>query len=132
MWMQMLEEMIFLGTWFSYSKILSYNPNMVIVKCWLCSLCCMIYSCSLFILHFFLIYFTFVYHSLFLSYHCWPLVCSLCLWICLFFVIFTSLLYFLDSTCKWHHTVSFCVFSTQYNTIHIAVSGRISFYSMVE
>ena len=31
-----------------------------------------------------------------------PLLCSLYLWVCFFFVIFTSLLYFLDSTFKWY------------------------------
>ena len=34
-----------------------------------------------------------------------PLVCSQHLWVCFFFAIFTSLLYFLDSTYMWHHTV---------------------------
>ena len=33
--------------------------------------------------------------------HWFPLVCSLCLRVCFFFVIFTSLLYFSDSTYKW-------------------------------
>ena len=35
----------------------------------------------------------------------WPLVCSLYLWVCFFFVIFTSLLYSLDTTYKWYHIV---------------------------
>ena len=35
-----------------------------------------------------------------------PLVCSLYLLSRFFFVIFTSLLYFLDSTYKWSHTIS--------------------------
>ena len=33
------------------------------------------------------------------------LVCSLCLWV-IFFVMFTSLLYFLNFTQKWYHSVS--------------------------
>ena len=33
------------------------------------------------------------------------LVCSLHLWVCVCFVIFTSLYYLLDPTYKWYHTV---------------------------
>ena len=42
--------------------------------------------------------------------------CSLYMWVCFFFVIFTSLLYFLESTYKWYHTifVFFCLISLAY------------------
>ena len=36
-------------------------------------------------------------------------VCSSYLWVCFFFVIFTSLFYFLDSTYKWYHYHSLSV-----------------------
>ena len=61
-------------------------------------------------------------------------VCSLYQWVCFFFVIFTSLLYFLDSTYKWHHKV-FVFFSLTYSfsimsskSIHVAANDRILFF----
>ena len=40
------------------------------------------------------------------------------LWVCFFFVIVTSLLYFLDSICKWYHTV-FVFLCLTYFTLHM-------------
>ena len=47
--------------------------------------------------------------------HWQTLVCSL--WVCFYFVIFTSLFYFLDSTYKWYHTV-FTLLRLTYFTEH--------------
>ena len=47
---------------------------------------------------------------------------SLCLWVCFYFVIFICLFYFLDSTCKWKHTVFafLClIYFIKYNTLQV-------------
>ena len=41
---------------------------------------------------------------------CLALVCSLYTWLCFFYVIFTSLLCFLDSTYKWYHSDPMIIF----------------------
>ena len=40
-------------------------------------------------------------------------------YICLFFLIFTSLFYFLDSTCKWYHTLLSLTYFTKHNTLQV-------------
>ena len=55
--------------------------------------------------------------SLFPSPHWLSLVCSLYLWVCFFFVIFTSLMYFFDSSYKWYHSVFFLTYFTYHNTL---------------
>ena len=45
--------------------------------------------------------FPFILHSP----HREPITCSHYVWVCFFFVRFISWLYFLDSPCKWYHTV---------------------------
>ena len=71
---------------------------------------------------------------------CFPfcLLCSLYLWVCFFFVIFIRLLYFIDSTHKWIHTVFAFLWLislgiTPSKSIHVATNGNISFlfYSWV-
>ena len=58
--------------------------------------------------------------SLFPSPHWLSLVCSLYLWVCFFFVIFTSLMYFLDFSYKWYHTVFFFLtYFTYHNTLQV-------------
>ena len=68
--------------------------------------------------------------------HHWqPLVCFL--YSCLFFVIFISLLYFLDSIYKGYYTVFVFVWPISLSitlsktTIHVAVNGKISFQGWV-
>ena len=58
---------------------------------------------------------------------------SLYLWVCLFFVIFTSLLYFLGSTCKWYHTVVVFLWLISLSiipakSINVASNGKILFF----
>ena len=69
--------------------------------------------------------------SLLPSPHWVSLVCSLYLWVCFFFVIFTSLMYFLDSSYKWYHTVFFfwliSLIIIPSRSIHVVANGRISF-----
>ena len=56
-----------------------------------------------------------------------PLVCSPCLWICFFCVIFTSLLCFLNSIYKWYHVAFIfvlffkCVLIMQFSDFHSEV-----------
>ena len=77
-------------------------PLIVIIKYWIHSLCCTIYPCSLF-----------MHNSLYLLIPC-PYSASPLATTRLFsvpvnlflFVIFTSLLYFVDSMYKWCHTVN--------------------------
>ena len=58
--------------------------------------------------------------------HWQPLVCSLHLRDCFFIVIFTSLLYFLDSTYEWYHTLFVFLWLTlPSKSIHIAANGKI-------
>ena len=58
--------------------------------------------------------------SLLPSPHWVSLVCSLYLWVCFSFVIFTSLMYFLDSSYKWYHTVFFFLtYFTYHNTLQV-------------
>ena len=64
-----------------------------------------------------------------------PLVCSL--FLCFLFVIFTHWLYFLDSLCKWYRKlfvfpwlISLSMMSSK--SIHVAASGKISFFFMAE
>ena len=66
----------------------------------------------------------------------YPLVCSLYLWVCFFFVIFTWLLYFLDLTYKWYHTAFvflwFILFNIMsFKSIHVAANCKIFFDSQL-
>ena len=61
--------------------------------------------------------------------HLQPLVCSL--WAYFFFVIFNSLLYFLDSMYKWYHTVFvflwlFSLSIMPSKPVHVAANCKIS------
>ena len=66
--------------------------------------------------------------------HWWPLVCSLYLWVCLFSVLFTSLMYFLDSMlymlsysiCFSLSDISLSVMASK--SMHVAANGKISFF----
>ena len=70
-----------------------YTPFIVIKKYWLRSIFCLICSCSLFL------YLLLCYP--YIAFPCFPLpTCSLYLWICFIFVIFTMWFYFLNSTYK--------------------------------
>ena len=64
-----------------------------------------------------------------------PLGHCLCLWVCFFLVIFTNLLYFVDSTCKWCHMVfdflclthfTFSMMLSKFT--HVAANGKNSFF----
>ena len=59
------------------------------------------------------------------------------IWVCFFFVIFTSLFYFLDSKYKWYHIVlvflsliSLRIMPSKF--IHVVVSDKISFFFVTE
>ena len=76
----------------------------VIIKYWLYSLWYILVAYFVQNNLYHLIPYPYIAPSLSLS-HLKPLVCSLYLWVYFFFVILTSLLYFLDPTHQWYHTV---------------------------
>ena len=118
-----------------YTIFKGYSPFIVITKYWLCSPCCTTHPWA---------YLTLSSLYLPLPYPYIPptpqaLVCSLYLWVCFFFVIFISLLYFLDSTYKWYHTVFVFLYLTYFtwqNTLQVHPccckwQSFISFYGWV-
>ena len=73
-----------------WSIVHNFIIHLCTIKYWVCSPCCAIYPCSLFVpLNSLPPYCSSSLHSP----HSW-LVCSLFLWVCFFFVRFTGLLYF--------------------------------------
>ena len=87
------------------------------IKYWLYSLCYTIYPCRLCILY--VVICTSESPNPILSLHSsFALLVTTSLfsivWICFFLLIFTSLLYFLDSTYKWHHTVFVFLYPTYF------------------
>ena len=59
------------------------------------------------------------------------------IWVCFFSVIFTSLFYILDSTCKWYHEVfrlslTFVTWLIPFNSTYAAANGKISFFFKVQ
>ena len=122
--------------WFTNFKY--YTLFTVIIKRWLYSLCWTIYSGNSFC--------TIVRTSYPLPLCCpaplpspqwWPLACSLYLWFSFVYVLFTNLLYFLDSTCKQYHIVFIFLWVislsiTPSKLIHIIANGKISFFLKAE
>lgn len=59
----------------------------------------------------------------------WFVLCDLC--ICFFFVLFTSLLYFLDFPREWYYTV-FVLSHFPSKSTHVAANGTILFFFMAQ
>lgn len=112
-----------------FTVFIGYTPFMVIMIYWLYSLCCTICPCTLL---------TYIWQPVpltpppHIAPSSFPLPagnCSLVLCELVLFAIFTSLLYFSGSTCKWCHTgfVFLCLTSFAGSTVpptSIPVAGR--------
>ena len=116
---------------YRYTVFKGTTPLIVIIKYWLYSPCCTIYPCSSY-----LMFCTYSSISpLPLPYSFSPLVTtsSLYLWV-YFFVIFTSLLYLLDDSYKWYHTIFvFSVWLISFSIMlfkssHVVSNSKILFF----